>query len=33
MSMIHCRIVTPQGFYKEMDTPIINIETNNDRNC
>ena len=27
MSMIHCRIVTPQGFYKEMDTPIINIET------
>ena len=27
MSMIHCRIVTPHGFYKEMDTPIINIET------
>lgn len=27
MTMIHCRIVTPQGPYKEMDTPIINIET------
>ncbi len=28
MSMIHCRIVTPHGVYKEMETPIINIETN-----
>ena len=27
--MIHCRIVTPQGVYKEMDTPILNVETNN----
>ena len=27
MSMIHCRIVTPHGVYKEMETPIINIET------
>ena len=26
--MIHCRIVTPQGVYKEMDTPILNVETN-----
>ena len=25
--MIHCRIVTPHGVYKEMETPIINIET------
>ncbi|MBR2067177.1 MAG: ATP synthase F1 subunit epsilon [Solobacterium sp.] len=25
--MIHCRIVTPEGVYKEMDTSIINIET------
>ena len=25
--MIHCRIVTPQGVYKEMDTPILNVET------
>ena len=23
--MIHCRVVTPEGVYKEMDTPIINI--------
>lgn len=27
MSMIHCRIVTPHGVYKEMETPIINIDT------
>lgn len=27
MTMIHCRIVTPHGVYKEMETPIINIET------
>ncbi len=27
MSMIHCRIVTPHGVYKEMDTPIINVDT------
>lgn len=25
--MIHCRIVTPQGVYKEMDTPILNVDT------
>ncbi len=25
--MIHCRIVTPKGVYKEMDASIINIET------
>lgn len=25
--MIHCRIVTPEGIYKEFDTPILNIET------
>lgn len=25
--MIHCRIVTPEGIYKEFDTPIVNIET------
>jgi F-type H+-transporting ATPase subunit epsilon len=25
--MIHCRVVTPEGLYREMDTPIINIET------
>lgn len=24
---IHCRIVTPEGLYKEFDTPILNIET------
>ena len=27
MTLIHCRIVTPHGVYKEMETPIINIET------
>ena len=27
MSMIHCRIVTPHGVYKEVDTSILNIET------
>ncbi|MBQ7992917.1 MAG: ATP synthase F1 subunit epsilon [Solobacterium sp.] len=27
MTMIHCRVVTPEGLYKEMDTPIINIVT------
>ena len=27
MTMIHCRVVTPEGVYKEMDTTIINIET------
>ena len=27
MTMIHCRVVTPEGVYKEMDTSIINIET------
>ena len=27
MSMIHCRIVTPHGVYKELDTSILNIET------
>ncbi|MCH4222105.1 MAG: ATP synthase F1 subunit epsilon [Solobacterium sp.] len=26
MSTIHCRIVTPQGVYREMDASIINIE-------
>ncbi len=25
--MIHCRIVTPHGVYKETDASIINIET------
>ena len=25
--MIHCRIVTPHGIYKEFDTTILNIET------
>ncbi len=25
--MIHCRIITPEGVYKELDTPIINIRT------
>ena len=25
--MIHCRIVTPKGVYKEMDASIINIVT------
>lgn len=24
---IHCRIITPQGVYKEMDVNIINIDT------
>ena len=24
---IHCRIITPQGVYKEMDVDIINIDT------
>jgi F-type H+-transporting ATPase subunit epsilon len=24
---IHCRIITPQGVYKEMDANIINIDT------
>ena len=23
--MLHCRIVTPHGVYKEFDTPILNI--------
>ena len=27
MTLIHVRVVTPQGVYKEMDTPIINIDT------
>lgn len=27
MSTLHCRIVTPLGVYKELDTDIINIET------
>jgi F-type H+-transporting ATPase subunit epsilon len=27
MSVIHCRIVTPEGVYKEMDATIINIES------
>ncbi len=27
MSALHCRIVTPQGVYKEFDTDIVNIET------
>lgn len=25
--MIHCRIVTPEGVYREFETPILNIET------
>ena len=25
--MIHGRVVTPEGVYKEFDTPIINIDT------
>lgn len=25
--MIHCRIITPEGIYKEFDTPILNIQT------
>lgn len=27
MSMIHCRIITPKGVYKEFDTSILNIQT------
>lgn len=27
MSTIHCRIVTPHGVYKEMDTSILNVVT------
>ncbi|MBR3356264.1 MAG: ATP synthase F1 subunit epsilon [Solobacterium sp.] len=27
MSTIHCRIITPHGVYKEMDTTILNVET------
>ena len=27
MSTIHCRIVTPNGVYKEMDTSILNVVT------
>ena len=27
MKLIHCQIVTPEGIYKEFDTPIINIDT------
>ena len=27
MSELHVRIVTPQGIYKEFDTPIITIQT------
>ena len=27
MSTLHVRIVTPKGIYKELDTPIINIQT------
>ncbi|NLH64142.1 MAG: ATP synthase F1 subunit epsilon [Erysipelotrichaceae bacterium] len=26
MSAIHCRIVTPEGIFREMDASIINIE-------
>lgn len=25
--MIHCRVVTPTGIYKEFDTPILNLDT------
>lgn len=25
--MITCRVITPEGLYKEFETPIINIET------
>ena len=25
--MIHVRIITPKGIYKEFDTPILNIPT------
>ncbi|MBR4162202.1 MAG: ATP synthase F1 subunit epsilon [Solobacterium sp.] len=27
MSVIHCRIITPHGVYKETDASIINIES------
>lgn len=27
MSTLHVRIATPEGLYKEFDTPIINIQT------
>ncbi len=27
MSLIHCRIVTPHGVYREMDASILNIPT------
>jgi len=27
MSMIHVRIVTPHGIYREFDTPILNVDT------
>lgn len=27
MSTLHVRIVTPEGIYKELDTPIVNIQT------
>lgn len=27
MSTLHVKIATPQGLYKELDTPIINIQT------
>ena len=25
--MIHVKIITPEGVYKELDTPIVNIDT------
>lgn len=27
MSTLHCRIITPHGLYREMDTTILNVET------
>ncbi len=27
--MIHCKIVTPMGVYKEMDTTILNVKNQN----
>ena len=27
MSTLHVRVVTPEGVYKELDTPIVNIQT------
>lgn len=27
MKLIHCRIMTPQGIYREFDTSILNIPT------